>query len=173
MEETSSAPTAPPVADRVWGPGWVVFGAAIMLGAWRTDRLQAQGVEWFAAPGLLPGILGLLIALTGVLIAVRARRSVVGSSIADPGDEQAWDLRRVGLTLLLCLGFAAGLVGRGLPFGALAGVYLFTHITLLQWPERRAAGQTLRGLALAAAVAVGGALIVPFIFESVFLVRLP
>ncbi len=97
----------------------------------------------------------------------------LASAPADPSDELAWNLPRVGLTLLLCLGFAAGLVGRGLPFGLLAGLYLFTHIALLQWTERRAAGQTWRGLALAAAVALGGGLIVPFIFESVFLVRLP
>ncbi len=153
-------------SDRTWGPFWVVLGAAMTVGALRIDRLEAQGVEWFAAPGLLPGVLGVIIAINGLLIALRAWRR--------PGEAGAGsDWRRVGLTLALCLGFAIGLVGRGPPFGVAAGLYLFTHITLLQWHERHAAGETVRGLMVAAAVALGGGLIVPFIFETLFLVRLP
>ena len=162
----------PLASDRIHGPLWVVFGAAVTAGALRIDRLDAQGVEWFAAPGLLPAILGIFMALSGVLIAVRAWRSAelarAAPAEADPGE---W--RRVSITLLLCLGFAAGVVGRGLPFGVAAALYLFAHITLLQWPERRAAGTTLRGLAVAAAIAVGTGLAVPFVFEQLFLVRLP
>lgn len=170
------APTAgtprPASPDRVWGAFWVVLGAAITVGALRMERLEAQGVQWFGAPGLLPGILGLIIALCGLLLVWRSLRA---PAAADAGDEDTgrtqW--RLVGLTLLLCVGFAAGLVGHGLPFSVAAGLYLFAHIALLQWPERRAAGQTLRGLVVAAAVAVGGALAVPYVFETLFLVRLP
>jgi hypothetical protein len=168
MEPGAAGGAAPSKSDRTWGPMWVVLGAAITLGALRIDRLDAQGVQWYAAPGLLPGVLGVIIALSGVWIALRAWRSPQLAA-----DEAQSDWRRIGLTLLLCLGFAAGLVGHGLHFGVAAGLYLFVHITLLQWHERRAAGQTLRGLLVAAAVALGGALIVPFIFETVFLVRLP
>jgi hypothetical protein len=168
MNDSMAGSAAPSRSDRFGGPMWVVIGAAITLGALRIDRLKAQGVEWFAAPGLLPGVLGVIIAICGVLITLRAVRA---PALAE--DEGAADWRRVGLTLLLCLGFAAGLVGHVLHFGLAAGVYLFAHITLLQWRERRAAGQTLRGLLVAAAVAVGGALIVPFIFQTLFLVRLP
>lgn len=159
----------PPAADRLHGPLWVVFGAAVTVGALQIDRLGAQGVEWFAAPGLLPAILGVFIALSGVLISLRAwRAAALAQRESDAGER-----RRVLITLALCIGFAAGLVGRGLPFGVAAGLYLFAHIALLQWDERRAAGTTLRGIALAAAVAVGTALAVPFVFEQLFLVRLP
>lgn len=156
--------------DRVWGALWVVLGTASTVAALRMDRLEAQGVAWFGAPGLLPGLLGLIIALCGVLLVLRSLRAPV----AGAGDEpEATDWKRVALTLLLCVGFAAGLVGHGASFGLAAGLYLFAHVALLQWRERRAAGQTLRGLAVAAAVAVGGALTVPFVFETLFLVRLP
>ena len=168
MSETIAGSALPSRSDRLGGPMWVVIGTAITVGALRIDRLNAQGVEWFAAPGLLPGVLGVVIAICGVLMALRALRA---PALAE--DEGAADWGRVGLTLLLCLGFAAGLVGHVLHFGLAAGVYLFAHVTLLQWHERRAAGQTLRGLLVAAAVAVGGALVVPFIFQTIFLVRLP
>jgi hypothetical protein len=168
MSEGIAGGALPARADRVWGAMWVVLGAAITVGALRMERLEAQGVQWFASPGLVPGILGTVIAAFGLLLALRSLRAPV---LAD--EPAATDWRRVGLTLLLCAGFAGGLVGRGAPFGLVAGVYLFAHITLLQWRERRAAGQALRGLLVAAAVALGGALVVPLIFETLFLVRLP
>lgn len=168
MDESAAGGHVPSRSDRTWGPLWVVVGTAITVGALRIDRLESQGVEWFAAPGLLPGVLGLIIVLNGMLIALRAWRAT-----ALLADDAASDWQRIGLTMLLCLGFAAGLVGHGLHFGVAAGLYLFTHVSLLQWRERRAANQTARGLLVAAAVALGGALIVPFIFETVFLVRLP
>ena len=68
---------------------------------------------------------------------------------------------------------AGVLVGRGLPFALATGLYLFVHIGMLQWHERRQAGQLGRGLLQAAAVALGAAILVPLVFERIFLVRLP
>lgn len=168
MEHTAG-PTHAARADRAHGPLWVVFGAAIVAGSLRIDNLASQGVQWYAAPGLLPAILGVLIALSGVLISLRAWRAAPSP---DESREPAhW--RRVLATLALCLSFATVLVGHGLPFGVAAALYLFVHITLLQWHDRRAAGQTVRGLAVAAAVAIAVGLAVPFVFEQLFLVRLP
>lgn len=169
MDTPAEGGVVPPASDRLHGPLWVVFGAAVTVGALRIDRLEAQGVEWFAAPGLLPAILGVLMALAGVLISLRAWRGAVAPrEEAEPGEA-----RRVLVTLGLCLAFAAGLVGRGVPFGVAAGLYLFIHIAMLQWKDRGEAGTRGRGLALAAAVAVGAGLAVPFVFEQLFLVRLP
>jgi hypothetical protein len=165
--DTATARTT--LADRIGGPLWVVLGAAIVVGAWRLERMEAQGVKWFGTPGLVPGLLGIAMALAGVALSLRAWRAT------QPGAERADapDLKGIGLTLLLCLAFAVGLVGHGLPFAVATGLYLFVHIGVLQWRERRAAGQTGRGLAIAAAVAVGVAIVVPLVFEQIFLVRLP
>lgn len=153
--------------DRLGGPLWVVFGVAVVVSAWRTDRMAAQGVPWFGAPGLMPGLLGITIVLAGLLLTLRALRA------PRPLGGEALDWRVLSVTLLLCLGFAGLVLGHGPSFGVAAGLYLFAHISFLQWHERRAAGQTLRGLALAAAVAVGGGFLIPLVFEQIFLVRLP
>lgn len=171
MQAPAAGTPQPARPDLVWGAFWVVLGAAITVGALRMERLEAQGVQWFGAPGLLPGILGVIIAVCGLLLALRSLRGPAAASAEDEPAAMPW--RGVVLTLLLCVGFAAGLIGHVFHFGVAAGVYLFAHIALLQWPERHAAGQTLRGLAVAAAVAVGGALAVPYLFETLFLVRLP
>ena len=47
-----------PRSDLISGGVWVVIGIAITIGSWSMDRLANQGVPGFAAPGLVPGILG-------------------------------------------------------------------------------------------------------------------
>ncbi len=166
--ETAHTPS--PRSDLVSGGVWVVLGAAIALGSWRMDRLESQGVAWFTAPGLLPGIVGVGIVLTALVIVVRAIRA--GAQPAVP-DAAAPSIHRAVLTLALCLAFAAGLVGHGLPFMAAAACYLFLHIFLLQLPARRAAGQVGRGIAVALAIAVTAAVTISLVFQEIFLVRLP
>lgn len=169
MEDEAAKPS--PRADFVTGGLWVVIGTAIAAGSWRMDRLASQGVEWFTAPGLLPGILGVLIVLVALLITWRALHAM--RDAAPAGGEIAGTAGRAALTLALCLGFAVGLVGHGLPFWAAASVYLFTHIFLLQLPERRARGELRRGAAVAAAVALGAGIGISLVFQELFLVRLP
>lgn len=159
-------------ADAVSGAIWLAIGAAIVVGSWNMDRLEKQGVQWFAAPGLVPGILGLLILSAALVIVLRSglrlARGETGVHLTG-----AADLRRTALTLALCLALAVGLVGHGLPFGVAAAVYLFLHIFLLQLPERRAKGEVARGALVAAAVAVSVATAVTLVFQELFLVRLP
>lgn len=161
-----------PRSDLVSGAVWSVLGVAMAIGAWTMDRLDKQGVPAFAAPGLLPGILGVLITLAALAIVVRSlRRGALGPDGAGPARPATWG--RAVLTLALCVGFAAGLVGHGIPFWVAAPVYLFIHIAVLQWPERRAAGQVGRGLAVAAVIAAGAGVGIAMLFQHVFLVRLP
>lgn len=157
-------------ADAIVGAVWTLLGLAILVGSARIERLAEQGVEWFAAPGLLPAVLGVCIALFGALLTWRGARAAAAPG---PAPARGAAAARTLLTLVLCIGFAAGLVGHGVPFGVAAFVYLFVHVLLLEWPQRSDTPARLRGVALAVGVALGGALVVPFIFERLFLVRLP
>ena len=161
-------------ADLYSGLCWIAFGAAIAVGSWRMDRLEHLGVSFYTAPGLVPGILGLLMILCGGVLALRAlREDALGPGQRPPVLLEAATLKRAGVTLLLTLGFAVALVGHGLPFPVAAAIYLFLQIAILQTPERKAQGEVARGLAAAAAVAVGAALVISLLFQEVFLVRLP
>jgi hypothetical protein len=173
VEEAAAAGDERPSAraDALSGAIWLALAAAIVAGSWQMDRLERQGVPWFAAPGLVPGILGVLIAGAALLI---VGRSLVRLTRGDsPGSLAPQAAGRTALTLALCLAFAVGLVGHGIPFGVAAALYLFAHIFLLQLPERRAKGEVARGALVALAVAIGVALAVTFVFQSLFLVRLP
>ena len=173
MDSDSDVALPSPRADVVTGGVWLVIGAAITIGSWRMDRLESQGVQWFTAPGLVPGIMGVLIVLTALLIVVRAlRRRALSTAVAPAGG--GWgDQRRTLVSLGLCLAFAAGLVGHSVPFWLAASLYLTTHIFILQYPERRAAGQVKRGALVAAIIGVGAAVAISLVFQEIFLVRLP
>jgi hypothetical protein len=82
-------------------------------------------------------------------------------------------MRRAGLALLLCVLFAGITLGHGLPFVVEGAVFVFVFTTLFSWAEWRAAGRVARGLAQTLAVAVLASAFISWLFESVFLVRLP
>ena len=139
------------------------------------DRLERMGVSFFTAPGLVPGVLGVLMALGGLVLAVRSFREGAFGAVQRPAVLLHADLlRRVGVTLVLCLGFALGLVGR-VPFWIAAATYLFLQIAVLRYPEWKARDQVGRGVAVAtaAAIALVAAGAIAFLFEKLFLVRLP
>jgi hypothetical protein len=50
---------------------WIAFGVAVAIGAWRMDRLAHLNIEPWSAPGLVPGVLGVLIAAFGAVLAWR------------------------------------------------------------------------------------------------------
>jgi hypothetical protein len=161
----------PPRTDLISAAFWMLFGGVIVVGSWRMDRLEYMHINPYTAPGLVPGILGGFIALFGLIMAVRAVRA---GALAGPGvpGEPIFN-GRVALSAALCIAFAAGLVGHGPPFWLAAAVFLFAHIFLFQYPERRAQGEVLRGALVALVIAAVAAFAVTMIFQELFLVRLP
>ncbi len=161
---------SPPRYDLACGLGWIAVGAAIVYGSWTMDRLEYLSINPYTAPGLVPGVLGAVIALCGGLMAVRAVRD--GGFRG--GTQQAPIFTgRVALSLALCLGFALGLVGRGPPFWAAAALFLFLHVFLFELGEHRREHGLWRGLFLALAVSAGASFVITTIFQELFLVRLP
>ena len=153
---------------------WIALGVAIAVASWRMDRLERLGVSFHTAPGLVPGVLGALLIACGLILLVRAWREGALSAVQRaPVLLEAGTLRRAGIALFLSLGFAVGLVGRGLPFPLAAALFLFAQVAVLQYPERKAKGEIGRGLAVAAVFAVGAAAAICFLFQEIFLVRLP
>lgn len=161
-----------PRADFVSGLSWIALGGAIVYGSWTMDRLENLKINPLTAPGLVPGILGAAIALCGLVMALRAARA--GALRARPplGAVEPIITGRVALSLALCLGFALGLVGRGLPFWLAGGVFLFVHIFVFEFGARRGR-QLARGALVAFSVGASASFLITMIFQEFFLVRLP
>lgn len=147
--------------DRLQGLFWILIGGAIFYASWTMDRLATLGVKPFSAPGLLPGVVGVFILVLGLAMLVRGKTQ----------SEEAIEWRRIWLPLGLCLGFAGGMVGRGIPFWLAAWIFVSLMIFTLQYPERK---DRPGKLALVALTVGGGASIaISLVFQELFLIRLP
>jgi hypothetical protein len=151
-------------ADLRGGAGWIVFGLAILIGAWRMDRFESMGATLYTAPGLVPGIFGLLLIVLGGVLAWRGWRGLRARHTA--AIEPLFN-RRIAIMLVLTLGYAAVLVGRA-PFTAATAAFvaLFTFVYAADGALWRRVGVALLSGALTAAAIV-------LVFERIFLVRLP
>jgi hypothetical protein len=164
-----------PRGDLIGALVWIAFGVAVTIGSWNMDRLESQDINPYTIPGLVPGLLGLAVVFFGVLMLVRTWRQGalhVAPPAGIPGSRAA-EHRRFAIVLALCLIFGLALLGHGLPFWAAAALYVTATISILQFPERRAGGEVLRGLAVAAVVGIAAGVLITLVFQEFFLVRLP
>jgi len=155
--------------ELLFGLGWAAFGAAVLAASWRMDRLEGLNVNPWSVPGLLPGVLGALMLLFGGGLALRA---LSAGRVAAP---ESGAPARTWLALLLCFGYAAGLLGRGLPFWLTSAAFLFAALCAFRWLDRDAgAPRSLPRLALSsAAIALAASGAIGLLFQEVFLLTLP
>jgi hypothetical protein len=169
-EEKAEEEKASPRADLLGGLFWLVIGAAIAAGAWRMDRLESQGATLYTAPGLVPGLLGASIAFLGVLLAFRSMASGALTTRLKTATEFNG---RLWLSGGLMLAYAAVLVGHGVPFWLATWLFVSGYIAIFEWPTRTERGQRMRGLAMALLYGAGTSLVVSYVFQEIFYVRLP
>jgi|APFre7841882724_1041349.scaffolds.fasta_scaffold30896_3 hypothetical protein len=173
---TQPAQGASARADFVAALVWIALGLAIVAGALAMDRLERFGAKVYTAPGLVPGILGGLIAFLGGVLLMRSVRRGAMATFSEPWlptPEGRSTLARTALATALSLVYTLVLVGHGLPFWLVTAGFVLVFMLLFYVPERRARGETLRGVVLSAVVAIATSAVVTLMFERVFLVRMP
>lgn len=183
-----AAPSAPlptleppitPRSDLRDAIGWIVLGIAVLVGSLTMDRLERQHINPYTVPGLLPGLLGvLMIALGGLLLARSLRRGALRAAPQPDAasaslHREAW--RRIAVTTLLCGVYGVVLIGHGLPFWAASALYVTGSILVLQRIDRDAQARrfTPRGVVQAVVIGLVAAVVTHLVFQEVFLVRLP
>ncbi|MEO8835738.1 MAG: tripartite tricarboxylate transporter TctB family protein [Caldimonas sp.] len=166
-------PAADPASELRDALGWLLLGAAVLVGSITMDRLESQGINKYTIPGLVPGLLGIAMILLGAVLGVRSWRR--GGLRMRPARADPAIVRRLAIVTVLIVVFAVGLVGHGLPFWVAAALYVIASILILQAPQRAARGRPLgwSDAAFAAAVGIGSGVIIMFVFQDLFLVRLP
>ncbi len=161
-------------ADLLTGLVLLVLGVAIVWMSWEMPRLEARRIHPATVPGLVPGLLGIALAICGAILTLR--------SVKVAGDGAGWrgfggqfvtnDAARVGVTLGLALGYALVLVG-WLPFWAATAVFVFVYIVVFERGFASSPHPLWRTLLTAAIQAALVGVIVSLVFERGFLVRLP
>ncbi|MDC7788373.1 tripartite tricarboxylate transporter TctB family protein [Rhodoplanes sp. TEM] len=163
-------------ADLITGVILVVFGIAAFAESWGMPRLEERSINPWTAPGLVPGLLGIIIALLGLVLALRsAFAGAFGPQVPlddDTPEERRAASRRLALCSVLCFIYAVVLVGH-IPFWLATLLFVFVFIVSFEWQRDEAWPMRARKLAIAALIAVLAAGFIPYMFETLFLVRLP
>ena len=176
--EPGPAPEAPvhPRSDLEAGLGWMALGIAILIGSVTMDRLEQQHINPYTVPGLLPGLLGIMMTLLGGIVTLRSwRRGALRLPVPAVTADLLEQRRRIGIVIALCMGYGVVLVGHGLPFWLASAIYVTGSMLILQRlsrdeDERRF---TVRGFIKALVIGVGSGVITSVVFQELFLVRMP
>ncbi len=169
------APDAPSPArtanrgDFVWALVWIALGAGILAESLRMDRLENQAVNPYTVPGIVPGLLGIALAVLGIALLGRSLLTPAATDAVERPRRQ-WSRFAIGAALFGV--FALGLFGH-VYFPLAAFLFVAGFVLVAEWKERTAAGTRLRGLTFAAICGLGTAALVTYVFQYLFLVQLP
>ena len=174
--DPQATPPIHPRSDLLDGLGWIALGIAILIGSLLMDRLEQQHINPYTVPGLLPGLLGLMMIVLGAVLAVRSwRRGALQLPVPARTANDREQSRRIWIVIALCMGYAVVMVGHGLPFWLASAIYVTASILILQRLSRDPNERRLTPRAWVKAIVIGLAsgIITSLVFQEFFLVRLP
>ena len=153
----------------LWGgAGWMAFGLLILIEALRMDRFKSMGASIYTMPGFVPGMIGTTIIVLGLVLAVRGWRKRAKAQPEVAISHEPLINRRIALMLPLTLVYAAAMLGR-LPFWLATALFVASFTWAFTPPEQ----PKLRRLVTALISGVITTAVVIFVFQEIFLVRLP
>jgi hypothetical protein len=168
-------PTSPRV-DFYGALGWIALGVAVLIGSLTMDRLEKQHINPYTIPGLLPALLGIAMIVLGGVLALRSwRQGALREARVLPTVDQRDERRRIWIVMALCVGYGAVLIGHGLPFWLASTIYVTASILIVQRLSRDPLQRqmSLRAAGKALLIAICASLITQWVFQDLFLVRLP
>jgi hypothetical protein len=157
-------------ADVVSGLAFVALGIAVVIESLRMPAFAELETEPYTAPGMVPGLLGAALALLGALLSLRAAAASPRAQVGQKGADHAWP--RVGAAFALCMGYAGVLVSR-IPFELATFLFILGFILTFELWDGRGRGRRLRQASVAVGLAALLAFGISYLFEAIFLIRLP
>ncbi|MEM8854448.1 MAG: tripartite tricarboxylate transporter TctB family protein [Pseudomonadota bacterium] len=151
----------------------LAMGVAMVYGGFAMDRLEVRRIHPMSIPGLVPMMLGAALTVCSLILlanGVRARSALGAGEGALDG--LGWgQVARLGLCLMITLTYPLGLIGN-MPFWLATSLFVTVFIAVFEWRPRTGAGH---GIALFTAVLQGVlvGLVTAYVFQELFLVRLP
>ncbi|MCP4383472.1 MAG: hypothetical protein GY798_18990 [Hyphomicrobiales bacterium] len=158
-------------ADLFTGAVLFAVSVAVVVGAWNMDRLEARRIHPLSAPGFTPGLLGLALAVTSLILVIQALRrgGATGWSEILVGEWRSAAGARLFGALALCLLYAIVLIGT-LPYWLATAIFVTAFVAVFEWNE---AAPRWQALVWAVGIGVGVGVVVSYVFSELFLVRLP
>ena len=163
-------------ADFVMSIGLILFGAAVLVLSIQMPRYEEINVNPYSVPGIVPGLLGIILGFLGVVLLIRSiargghalhiTKDTITSFMKDE------PTRRMLLTLAICLGYAFGVLNR-IPYVASTILFLFVFIVAFEYKRGIPLKAQSRMILIALLVAGVSGAATWATFRYLFLVNLP
>jgi hypothetical protein len=154
----------------------IAFSISVVVSSYTMPRLERRGIDPFSAPGVVPGMIGMILLCLSLILFVRSVRAggyrLFGAGRDSGGAENPGAVQRVLLTLLISLGYAVGLLGR-IDYTAATLLYIFGFIVLFEYRRGVSPLRQKKMLGRALLLAVIAAIATTLVFRKLFLVDLP
>ncbi|KPJ76235.1 MAG: hypothetical protein AMJ54_12360 [Deltaproteobacteria bacterium SG8_13] len=165
-----------PKADFITSILLMAFGIWVLVHSIQMPRFENLEANPFSVPGIVPGLLGVVIFLLSLVVFLRSlkqkgyRLGINAAVIANASKDAS--MQRMLVTILVCSFYAMGLIGRTNYYLA---TFLFVLAFLLVFQYRQSQKQQALGklIALSVLQAVLTAGAVGAVFRYLFLVELP
>ncbi|MZR32303.1 tripartite tricarboxylate transporter TctB family protein [Sneathiella litorea] len=152
-----------------------VFGIGVVVESLRLPRLENLNVNSYTVPGIVPGFLGLFLALAGLAILIRSikrggwriRPSIEGS-LRWLGTSM---VMRTAVTIVITMVYAI-LLFPNVPFWIATPIFIFAFVVATEsmkyggLPDRKK-------LLTALVLAIISGILINYVFQDLFFVRLP
>ena len=153
----------------------IAFSLSVIVSSYTMPRLERRGIDPFSAPGVVPGMIGIILLILALVLFIRSVR-YGGYHLLQPRAEEERVSQgaalRVGLTLALSLIYAIGLLGHvDYMIGTL--LYIFVFIVLFEYRWGEPPGSQLRMFGYALLQALIASFLITIVFRKLFLVDLP
>jgi hypothetical protein len=165
-----------PRADFITSIGLIAFGIAVLVLSIRMPRFEDQGVNRFSVPGIVPGFLGSILAVLGLVLFIRSivrkgyRLGLDGAAIGR--FFRAETTKRFALTILISVGYGWGLISR-INYEVATAIYVFVFILVFDVKWRQGLATQWKKILVAAIIALLVGAVVGTTFRRLFLVNLP
>ena len=169
------------LADTVTGGVILVSGILITLGAWNMPRFEERSINPWTVPGIMPGFVGAVLSILGLLLLIRGGRNVLASRARAEGRAGATPVPAPALAvtgpraIAVCLGLGLLFVATvgSAPLIPVTFLFLFSFMAAFEMPAILKSGRRLARLLTIAVYAAVASIAIPILFRDVFLVRLP
>ena len=149
----------------------LAIGIAMCVGGYTMDRLENRNIHPASFPGLVPMILGAVMALMSLMLILGQLRAP--RTAGAPGEDfSREELTRLAAVGALCLFYAIVLVGN-VHFWLASSLFVGTFTALFEPGEARTPRARATRLLAIAVFAIGIGWAIATLFETGFLVRLP
>lgn len=152
-----------------------VFGLIVFILSIRMPTFRELGANPYSAPGIVPGIMGVILSFMGAILfirsAIRQGYKIKLSSQAIKIFFKNDSIKRLLIALFLSV-FYVVLLGK-INYFILTGMYIFIFVFAFEFKTKKSILSQGKTLLFALLEAVFIAALISFVFRYLFLVRLP